>query len=331
MQPQPLRELDLNKSQLSLIRRTLAADCNEDEFSLFIEVAKRMKADPFRRHVYAFVFGKNDAEKRKLSIVTGIDFYRVVAARNRDYRPGDKPANFIINEALKSSENPLGIECCEVTCYKLTADMQWYPVVGVAYWSEYVPIEETAESYEWVDTGEVWADSKKPKKRKMPVGPVTRQPKGKWLTMPRVMIAKCAEAQALRRGWPEDLSGVYVEEELDRARADEYTAAELAEQEAVEKRLKLAGASETVMVCWGPGLPLEPVPVGKFADRAMAFLQSADKASDVIAWQDTNRHPLREFWARAKADGLAVSKATEARIKELHQSAHAAQQAKETA
>jgi hypothetical protein len=31
------------------------------------------------------------------------------------------------------------------------------------------------------------------------------------------MLAKCAEAQAIRKGWPEDLSNTFVGEEIEQA------------------------------------------------------------------------------------------------------------------
>ena len=37
---------------------------------------------------------------------------------------------------------------------------------------------------------------------------------GLWKTKPHVMLAKCAEARCLRMGWPEQLAGTYIEEEL---------------------------------------------------------------------------------------------------------------------
>jgi phage recombination protein Bet len=64
-----------------------------------------------------------------------------------------------------------------------------HPTVGVAYWDEYCQLNSSGT------------------------------PMGLWSKMPRTMLAKCAESQALRKAFPEALSGLYTDEEMSQAEA----------------------------------------------------------------------------------------------------------------
>lgn len=300
----PLRARDYSHSQLALIQRTVAADCNKDEFDLFIEVCRRVGLDPFRRQVYALVYNKDKPDKRKMSIITGIDGFRAVAGRNRDYRPDDAEPDFKYDPETKGPNNPLGLVRAMVRCFKLSPNGEWHPVVGIAYWDEFAPLKE------------VWEYDPAQNKR-VPSGKVELDPKSKWATMPRIMLGKCAEAQALRKGWPEDLSGVYAPEEMARAEVVDLTASEAVEQFEATERRKLVGSSGAIAFMWEAGAPLEMVPVGKLADRCLAFIAKAESPTQLEAWRDTNRVGLQSFWAESKGDAHAVKKALEDRLAAL--------------
>lgn len=284
--------------QLDLVRKTVAKDCNVDEFETFIHMCRTVRLDPIRRQIFAFVFSKNDPKKRQLTIVTSIGGYRTIANRTGNYRPGSTQTVF--SEPLKdAATNPLGIEYGEATVYQYIHG-DWHAVTERAYWSEFAPITEA-----WVDDEETG--------RRRPSGKPRLDPKKDgWQRMPRVMIEKCAEAKALRRAWPDDFDGLYSEDELDRTHSMELTATELADEAAEEKRLQAIGGRGALTVDWCDGKELQRVPSGKFGDQALAFIRAnAEEATTVTLWADKNRHTLREYWALDPAGALEVKKALE--------------------
>lgn len=296
----PIRSTDVTHSEsaLALIKRTVAADCNNDEFNIFIHMARALKLDPLRRQIYAFVFSKDKPDKRRMSIITGIDGFRAIAERTGNYRPDEDEPTYEFDDALKGPNNPTGLVKATVRVWKFSHGA-WHKVTATAYWDEYAPLKEE------------WGEDEKTGKRR-PTGRFVLDTSGHWGRAGRHQLAKCAEALALRKGWPDDFSNVYASEEIDRARVLDVSPAEMAAQGEVSERMERIG---------GPGLtvdwlvehaPLERVPVGQFADRAMEFLREhAEEPSQVLMWQSRNRHVLREFWAHQKADALEINKEIE--------------------
>lgn len=81
-------------------------------------------------------------------------------------------------------ENDGNIICAKVRVYRFRGEQRYLAAVGVAYMSEY------------------------------------RQQSPMWNKMPHTMLAKCAEALALRKAFPQDLSGLYTAEELPETTED---------------------------------------------------------------------------------------------------------------
>jgi len=166
-----------NQRQMAIIRNQIAPGCTADELAYFLEVCRITGLNPVQRQIYAIVRGKD--EKRKMTIQTGIDGYRLLAGRTE--------ALAGIDDAVYDTEDGDHPGWASVTVWRLVAG-QRMPFSAKARWREYV------QTYDGKPTG-MWAKDK----------------------MPWLMLGKCAEALALRKAFPAELSGVYTAEEMAQA------------------------------------------------------------------------------------------------------------------
>jgi phage recombination protein Bet len=181
----------LQKNEIELLKRTVAKGVTDDEFALFLWVAKKHKIDPMTRQLHCikrFTNKHHQDEKGiwvggfTMSIQIGIDGYRALAGRDHaDFGGCDEP-EFVFGESKRIPEK------ATIRLWKKGLE---HPIIGVAYWDEYAP-----------------KDLMKPEAFM-------------WAKMPKHMLAKCAEALALRKGYPE-LADIYTNEEMAQT-ADEYT------------------------------------------------------------------------------------------------------------
>jgi phage recombination protein Bet len=299
--------------QLATIKQTVASDCNDTEFDLFIEYAKAKRLDPFSKQIIAVVYSKDDPKKRKMTIIVTQDGQRVLASRCRDYRPAESEPDFVYRDELKGPTNPLGIEKCTVKLWKQDNQGAWHPVIGWAYWSDYAPVKTSGDAFEWVETGETYADSGKPKKRKqLKAGADISKMQalddsGNWAKMPRVMLAKCANMVALRSGWPETFDGVYAEEEMDRINVQDRSASEMVEMEREQRRMKLIAMSDDEYPFVDHEGTLSFIPAGRYGDNILMQARNCSDLTELDGLKTRNREGLQRYWARHKADALEIN------------------------
>lgn len=169
--------ITFTKEQVALIRSQIAPKATPDELSLFLHQCKRTGLDPFARQIYAI--HRKSGGQEKMTIQTSIDGFRVIAERSNDYAGQDEPF---------FTYKPDGtIESAKVTVYRFRRDNRYPAAVGIAFWDEYCQRDYQGN------------------------------PMAMWAKMPRVMLSKVAEAIALRKAYPQDLSGLYTTEEMNQA------------------------------------------------------------------------------------------------------------------
>lgn len=187
--PATKEQVDALNSKVELIKRNFAVGASDDELEIFRYQANRMGLDIIARQIHMVKRKAWDAATRtyidKMSIQVGIDGYRIIADRTGNYAPGRANTYEYREEKLYSA-----------TAYVMKyVRGQWVEVSAIAHYSEYVQMAGKDDN---------------------------RRPTAMWTDKPHIMLGKCAEALALRRAFPAELSGVYTDEEM--MQADNHTA-----------------------------------------------------------------------------------------------------------
>lgn len=163
--------------QIDLIKRTVALGATDDELALFVHVSNKAGLDPFAKQIYAIKRWNADAGREVMTFQTGIDGFRLVASRTGAHAGTDDP---VFDE---KDGKPVK---ATVTVWKIVGG-QRVSFTASARWVEYVQTKKDGT------------------------------PTSMWRKMPYTMLGKCAEALALRKAFPADLSGIYAHEEMTQA------------------------------------------------------------------------------------------------------------------
>lgn len=199
-----VNDFDWQREELKqAIRDAYAKGATDAQFLVFLEECKRRNAIP-GKHIYFRLQRQREMRYdpevgqmmkqwvEKAIHITSIDFFRLTAQRTGEYAGQKRLAWYYLDAKKEPTIRREAIPDAQMEPYAAEATVLrkgfQEPLVRTARWEAFV---QTFKG----DDGKY-------------------RPNPMWQRMGPEMLAKCAEAQALRAAFPEELAGLYIGEEI---------------------------------------------------------------------------------------------------------------------
>lgn len=245
---------NLSRDEIDLLKTTVCKGATDDELKLFIHACNHMGLDPFLRQIHAVKRWDSQSKRETMAIQVGIDGYRLVAERSGRYAPGP--------EATYAYDNHGNLVSATAYVKKLTSDGTWHTISATAFMSEYCQLN----------------------KEGLPIA--------MWKKMPHQMLSKVAEAIALRRSFPAELSGVYTKEEMEQADSGPAIEPPITVEQRKELEVLLYDDAEGMerLLAWAQVPSLADVKSSKFTSMLAACKRRAEaRISQEMAIADQSK------------------------------------------
>lgn len=162
-------------AEIALISKTVAVGAPLVELAMFLKACRTLHLDPILRQAH-WIRRRQADGTMKGTLQVGIDGYRSLADRQGNYAGSEPPSFRGYIEITYKGKNYTVPEKAQVLCWKIVMGHK-AAFTGEARWEEFYPGE--AQGFMWIK-------------------------------MPHHQLAKCAEAQGLRKGWPALLGGIQM-------------------------------------------------------------------------------------------------------------------------